>query len=471
MKPVFSVAAAAVITFLAGSAFGQDINMSGPVAFSCRESAVAITAQNIADLRPAGTVSGTLALRLWACSAFYCGGTLHGYSLAHIPIGQLRGGQCFENVSKVGALHRPPAGTYYTVLEVAEWTGQAWTTRDFVTFSASKYTATSTNYDTAIAMYSAGRQLYDNLAVPLVFPTDHGFHFNKDDWIYFSGVLKTVEGKEFGIMFTIFQYPLMPRNNFYYPCMLAVSDPDTKTYYAEQSRGFFNGKCEFVDGYPVITSGSSRSTFLPSGKIQISSSIGKLAMDLELESTTDVLLHGEDGIITMGDGIDSAYYSLTNLSPGGNLSINGQNYTISSGRLWMDHQWGNFTEVGQWWDWFSLRFDDGGALMLFQFRDFHNNVIGGNWTYRDATGAVFYGTDFSVTAKRTYVVPRTSIAYPVDWNVAIPSLDATFEVKPIFDAQTIGPQLWEGLCTVQGTIGVTQLTGDAFVELYGYAHW
>ncbi|MFX0067060.1 MAG: lipocalin family protein [Candidatus Hermodarchaeota archaeon] len=49
----------------------------------------------------------------------------------------------------------------------------------------------------------------------------------------------------------------------------------------------------------------------------------------------------------------------------------------------------------------------------------------------------------------------------------LPSIDAEFEVKPLFDDQTF-TVLWEGLCDVSGRVGTSQLTGQAFVELSGY---
>ena len=99
--------------------------------------------------------------------------------------------------------------------------------------------------------------------------------------------------------------------------------------------------------------------------------------------------------------------------------------------------------------------------MLFQFRDAFEEVVTGNWTYRDMDGKVNYGTDFNGVAKRMF---RT---YPIDWTVTLPSIDAEFAVKPLFDDQAF-TGLWEGLCDVRGRIGTAQLTGQAFVELSGY---
>ena len=172
----------------------------------------------------------------------------------------------------------------------------------------------------------------------------------------------------------------------------------------------------------------------------------------------------------MGDGNDSGYYSFTNLEPSGTVSVDGHDYSVSGGRIWMDHQWGNWTPDGMFWDWFSLRFNDGGALMLFQFRDDQNRVSNGNWTYRSSDGRVRYGADFSVAAVRSYSVDDGETTYPLDWGLEIPSLDARFRVQPRFDTQDItdGLRIWEGLASVDGRIGDVSLAGDAFVELTGY---
>ncbi|MDQ1258140.1 MAG: hypothetical protein QG656_2749 [Candidatus Hydrogenedentes bacterium] len=311
--------------------------------------------------------------------------------------------------------------------------------------------------------------VYDAPSTPLEFPADHGFHSNGTEWLYFSGVLQTDAGNELGFMFTIFQRESLIRSlneGYFYPCILAVSDPAASAFYSKVTLGLFGSSC-FPDGLPLIEAEGGRIACLPSGDFHVQADIDGLSIDLNLKPAEEVLPHGEDGLIPMGDGIDSGYYSFTNLPTSGTVSIDGVDHAIVSGRTWMDHQWGNWTDRGMIWDWFSLRFDNGGSLMVFQFRDGANNVIHGNWTYRDADGQVRYGTDFSVAAHRTYTDPESGDAFPVEWTVAVPSLDAEFRVTPVLDGQNIY-SLWEGLCNVEGALGGSPLTGKAFVELTGY---
>ncbi len=333
-----------------------------------------------------------------------------------------------------------------------------------------------------LALCCTGCIDFDDPAVPFSFPADHGFHNNRFEWVYFSGMVETAEGLELGLMFTIFQIESntlpwrMPVETgsdetllgvrYKYPCILAVIDPLQPAYYPAISLGY-SGSAAFEDGLPVVTAGASSYTLSPSGSVLIRSELDDRAIDLTLEPTMDVLPHGEDGIIDMGDGIDSAYYSLTNMIPEGMVSVDNRTFQVTGGRIWMDHQWGNWTYSGMFWDWFSLRFDDGGALMLSQLRDFDDTAIGGTWTYRNAGGEVDYGYDFTVEARRTYYADEARSRFPVDWHITIPGLDARFEVQPLFDRQNIHI-LWEGLCTARGTIEGQQFTAGAVVEMTGY---
>lgn len=52
----------------------------------------------------------------------------------------------------------------------------------------------------------------------LKFPQDHRFHTGDNASVYFSGAVETSAGREFGIMFTIFQFPGFG-DSFAYPSM------------------------------------------------------------------------------------------------------------------------------------------------------------------------------------------------------------------------------------------------------------
>jgi len=307
---------------------------------------------------------------------------------------------------------------------------------------------------------------------PLDFPFDHGPHFNAvNEWWYFTGNVQTEEGKILGFEFTIFKRLTSVSKGFAYLGHLAVSNPETTKHLFEEvvtAPPVFG----IEEGKPEIIVNNFSYQFSESEGIKLKADTETISLDLALTPALAVLPHGEDGIIAMGDGRSSYYYSYTNLSTTGTISVNDVQYTISSGRSWMDHQWGNFTLFGMRWNWFSLRFEDGGALMLFQFRNISDRVTRTNWSYQSATGAVMYGEGFSMQTHRLYREEKGHSTYPVDWEIEVPALNATLQVHPLFDEQSLydvmTPDYWEGLCSVEGTMGSEQIAGSAYVELTGY---
>ncbi|MEI6125166.1 MAG: lipocalin-like domain-containing protein [Pseudomonadota bacterium] len=307
---------------------------------------------------------------------------------------------------------------------------------------------------------------------PLAFPFDHGPHFDaRTEWWYFTGDVMTTDGKRLGFECTIFKRWLLNHQNFGFIGHVALSDPEKAEHMVSESvtsppvPGIEEGKADMQLNNFSYTYSESEG-FLVKGKGE------NLSVDAVLRPGADVVPHGQDGVIAMGDGMPSYYYSYPDLSTAGRISHNGSEYVIASGRTWMDHQWGNYTIFGCMWDWFSLRLDNGGSLMLFRFRDAFNTSIRSNWTYSSAEGAVRYGEYFDVRAARTYKDVSGQCAYPLDWKITVPDLNAVFTVQPLFDGQAVAstmiPDYWEGLCSVTGSLEGKQAMGSAYVELTGY---
>lgn len=313
---------------------------------------------------------------------------------------------------------------------------------------------------------------YGEEALPLEFPFDQGPHFDaRSEWWYFTGEVVTIERKTLGFECTIFKERVSRRKGFAFIGHVAVSDPENAEHVFSETITSLPVP-DIEEGKPVININDFSYTFSETEGFRVRGKGENLSVDVILYPLTEVLLHGEDGIIVMGDGRESYYYSYTNLATTGSIMLKGIKYSIASGRTWMDHQWGNFTVFGVLWDWFSLRFDDGGALMLFRFRNIFDNTVRSNWTYMSEAGEVYYGKHFNMRAKRTYTDEQGNCTYPVDWTVKVSNLDAFFAVTPLFDAQALYdvtiPNYWEGLCSVEGNIAEKKITGSAYVELTGY---
>jgi hypothetical protein len=144
----------------------------------------------------------------------------------------------------------------------------------------------------------------------LDFPKDHRFHTNANEWVYFSGVVDTSAGKEFGVMFTIFQFS-GGGDRFAYPAMLGISDPESERFYDARSSWQSATLVTTADGLPLIEAGDSVSRWHSYDDLYIASTMNtrdgtEIAVEMNMRPTQDVLIHGEDGYIPMGMGFPPA---------------------------------------------------------------------------------------------------------------------------------------------------------------------
>lgn len=110
----------------------QEIDMYGQFGLTRNGAIGTAYIQFIENYRPTWTVSGTLALQVWATAAPYVGGNLLvGYKMAEADLGTLNGGYFVQNIYANAAVSDPPPGTYNLVFVLAEWDGLSYTTADW----------------------------------------------------------------------------------------------------------------------------------------------------------------------------------------------------------------------------------------------------------------------------------------------------------------------------------------------------
>jgi len=114
-------------------------------------------------------------------------------------------------------------------------------------------------------------------------------------------------------------------------------------------------------------------------KLAIPTSEGNISLDLELKPEKKPLFIGlnpaQSGLIDMGNGTNSFYYSITRLQTEGTIHIANQLYSINPdpcySRSWMDHQWGDFHLAdiikNKRWFWIGLQLSDGTDINIGKF--------------------------------------------------------------------------------------------------------
>ena len=325
-----------------------------------------------------------------------------------------------------------------------------------------------------------------------VFPKDHGPHPDyKTEWWYYTGNLRTDNGREFGYQLTFFRRALaaeMPARksrlatNQIYMAHFALTDVKAKvhTSFERFSRGA--GGLTGARGEPTYevwledwsaSQDNGGVLRLRAVDCQIEP---RVAIDLNLRETRPPLLHGKQGLSQKGPerGNANNYYSLVGLDTEGTITSRGEVHDVS-GKSWMDHEFGTSAlskgVVG--WDWFGLQLDDGTALMFGRLRKSEGGNIGifeGTVSYADGRHISIQQGDFTVVATGSWRSPETEITYPSGWQVDFPSLDVELRIKPLIPNQELSDAFtyWEGAVSVEGTIGENPAKGRGYVELTGY---
>lgn len=323
------------------------------------------------------------------------------------------------------------------------------------------------------------------------FPADHASHDEfKTEWWYYTGHLKSKEGRQFGYELTFFRSgqngPKYIKTgpwavNNLYLAHFAVSDlQSAKFFFAEKLNRKGLGSADArSDTYAVHN--EDWSAQLRDGRHFIKAKSGAYSLELELKPIKAPAVHGKDGASQKAScyGCASHYYSLTRLVTKGRLRV-GQDTFPVEGTSWMDHEFGSnqLTDAQVGWDWFSIQLDNQREIMLYVMR-LKDGTIDPNSAgsiIAESSGVRHLAKkDFQIEVKDFWVSPLTKARYPSGWKIKIPAESLELKVQPLLKNQELttggstGVNYWEGACSVEGQEKGRPVRGSAYVELTGYA--
>ena len=326
---------------------------------------------------------------------------------------------------------------------------------------------------------------------PLTFPTDFGAHPDfQTEWWYYTGNLQSHEGRHFGFELTIFRVGLLPptaelpsdsawSTREVYFAHFAVSDIGAGKFhaferYSRPSLGLAGGQAApyhvWLEDWSITERGPD--------VYELQARQGKVALDLTLTDEMGVVLHGENGYSRKGKNPADAsyYYSQPRLQAEGSIQVDGIQYSVS-GLAWKDHEFStsllDANQVG--WDWFSLQFESGQALMLFQLREQGGETSessSGTYIAADGTLTHLQKTDFEIGVRDEWHSPHTQGIYPASWKIQLRTPDCLLALQPWMADQEINfPAVtyWEGAVHFEGSCDGKPVRGNGYVELTGYA--
>ena len=320
----------------------------------------------------------------------------------------------------------------------------------------------------------------------MAFPRDHAAHSGfRIEWWYFTGFLQLEKGGLRSFQITFFRYrpaagAWSENPSSFTPAQIimahaAMGDPQRRQFEHWQRTGRVGLGLADASDEQLEVFVQDWSLVAGQGANQGWHSVIELdeqRWELDFELPAAVVRHGDDGLSSKGASAEQAsyYYSYPTMRVSGALIAAGERQSVS-GRAWMDHEWSSepLDPDARGWDWVGLRLDDGGALMVYRFRDASGGQrrIGGSWV--DPQGQVHALTADNLSMTATGDVWRseqTGAVYPMGWDIVAPA--GRLRVQAMFPSQemvtALGPRYWEGAVRVSGDVG-----GEGFLEMTGYA--
>jgi predicted secreted hydrolase len=319
------------------------------------------------------------------------------------------------------------------------------------------------------------------------FPRDHFNHPEfQTEWWYYTGNLRTVEGKRFGFEMTFFRHGVdrkdRPKNVWdvsdVWFAHLALSDIDGgRFFYTERMNRAGPGLAGADEGQARVWNGNWQARWDGPGQ-KLQAVADRFRIELSVQPLKAPVVHGTNGVSQKAEGAGRAshYLSMTRLAAGGTIEIEGKAFVVE-GLAWMDHEF--FThqlEANQsGWDWFSLQFEDGSELMLFQLRRKDGSADPYSaGTYVDAQGHSrrMAASEFSLVPGKTWTSAATGARYPLAWTIRAPSLGIDAMVSTRLQQQELTGKMmayWEGAVEVVAKKNGRDVRGAGYLEMTGYA--
>lgn len=325
------------------------------------------------------------------------------------------------------------------------------------------------------------------------FPRDYFNHPEyRTEWWYYTGNVEAKDGRRFGFELTFFRQGLgnaagadKPSNVWdtsqVWLAHLALSDIDGERFLNTERLNRSGGGIAGVDQERGrVWNGNWQARWTSAGQ-ELEAVADGFSFRFRLEAAKPPAIHGIGGVSqkSAGAGNGSHYFSQTRLETSGSIVVGGQTFAVQ-GLSWMDHEF--FThrmssdQAG--WDWFSLQFEDGSELMLYELRKKDGTADGfSSGTYIDGAGRTTHlaFSGFRLAPGTTWASPKTGARYPVAWKIEAPSLGLDLSLSTRLPQQELAggskasPVYWEGAVEVSGSKQGKPVKGKGYLEMTGYA--
>ncbi len=307
-----------------------------------------------------------------------------------------------------------------------------------------------------------------SLIGPIELPADDAFLPSQPvQWWYWTGHLKTKQGREFGFETVFFTFDSFMRDQL---VQSAITDVEDNSFHFNEFYDFHLPK-DLKNKFD-LTSGENNqiSAIGGGGSDTLHFEVDNYVVDLKIEEDKKPVLHyGGDAHPYVFGGF-TYYYSRVHMTTSGTIKIGDEVFEVS-GTTWFDRQYGDlYKAIIQGWQWFAIELDDNRQIMLYDILGKGTEVEkSGSITDAQGNTRLLSRHEFDVKILGKWKSPHTGCTYPSGWEITLDN--KKFIVTPQVKDQELhvkhgywaGPEYWEGTNTVSGDV-----SGRAYVELNGF---
>jgi predicted secreted hydrolase len=306
----------------------------------------------------------------------------------------------------------------------------------------------------------------------LAFPADHGPHPDfRVEWWYLTANLDGADGTPYGIQWTLFRAALRPgeaegwESPQVWFAHAALTTADDHRFAERLARGGIGQAGVTAD--PVAAwIDEWRMVGNTIDDLRLTASAPDFAYDLRLTAQGHLVLHGDAGYSVKSDeGQASHYYSQPRYAAAGTLILPEGEIPVT-GEAWLDREWSSqpLSDRQTGWDWFSLHFDDGAAMMGYLMRQTDAQPYAvATWIGPDGAATALPAGALAAEPLSTTSVAGAEI--PTAWRLTLPERQLDVEVRALNPTAWNGTSFpyWEGPVTVTGSH-----RGRGYLEMTGY---
>jgi predicted secreted hydrolase len=309
----------------------------------------------------------------------------------------------------------------------------------------------------------------------ITFPFDHASHPDfAVEWWYITANLTDTQNNPYALQWTLFRFASNTQNTPWanaqqYMGHVGLRDGKQAWFEERFARGGVGNAAistapfnAFIDDWQWLAQSSK--LFPSTLEFTIDSQI-KVNLDLATDKT--FVKHGEQGFSRkMRDSEQASYYySQPHIQVSGELELPTGTVQVT-GNAWFDHEWTSqyLNPLAQGWDWFSIHFDDGTKLMLFNMRHQQSQDFWSG-TLITKNGKTIHLSEQDIQGNVTKNSNVEGRLLPLYWSIQLPKHKIDIQIAPMQINQW-NPGIfsyYEG-----GTVITGSHSGAGFIELTGY---